>query len=59
MSVLVGRQAPDFTSAAVMGGGEIVDALNFNKAREGKYSLVFFYPLRICNTIETNLMDLL
>ncbi len=45
MSVLVGRKAPDFTAAAVLGNGEIVDELNFAKATEGKYSLVFFYPL--------------
>ncbi|MEC8139962.1 MAG: peroxiredoxin, partial [Pseudomonadota bacterium] len=28
MGVLVGRQAPDFTAAAVLGNGEIVE--NFN-----------------------------
>ena len=27
--VLVGRQAPDFTAAAVLGNGEIVDNFNF------------------------------
>ena len=27
MSVLVGRPAPDFTAAAVLGSGEIVDSL--------------------------------
>ncbi|MCJ8272992.1 MAG: hypothetical protein MJK04_26790, partial [Psychrosphaera sp.] len=26
MSVLVGRKAPDFTAAAVLGNGEIVDS---------------------------------
>ena len=45
MSVLVGRQAPDFTSAAVTGNGEIVDALNFTQARNGKYAVIMFYPL--------------
>lgn len=45
MSVLVGRQAPDFTVAAVLGTGEIVDSYNFKAATKGKYSLIFFYPL--------------
>ena len=45
MSVLVGRKAPDFTAAAVRGNGEIVDELTFSKEKEGKYALVFFYPL--------------
>lgn len=45
MSVLVGRKAPDFTVAAVLGNGEIVNEYNLAKNIEGKYGLVFFYPL--------------
>lgn len=45
MSVLIGKQAPDFTAAAVLGTGEIVDDLNFTAARDGKYAFLFFYPL--------------
>jgi len=45
MSVLVGKPAPDFTVAAVLGTGEIVDSYNFAAATKGKYALVFFYPL--------------
>ena len=45
MGVLVGRQAPDFTAAAVKGNGEIVDDFNFKEATQGKMAVVFFYPL--------------
>ena len=45
MSVLVGKQAPDFTVPAVLGDGTIVDEYNFSEATKGKYALVFFYPL--------------
>ena len=45
MSILVGRQAPDFTTAGVLGTGEIVNTLKFSELTKGKYSLVFFYPL--------------
>ncbi len=45
MSVLVGRPAPDFTAPAVLGNGTIVDEFNFNEARDGKYAVVFFWPL--------------
>ncbi len=45
MAVLVGRKAPDFTTPAVLGNGEIVDSFNFAEATKDKYSLVFFYPL--------------
>lgn len=45
MSVLVGRQAPDFTAAAVLGNGEIVDSFNLHSAIKGKPAVVFFYPL--------------
>lgn len=41
MSILVGRQAPDFTAAAVLGDGKIVGDLNFTKARNGNYAWVF------------------
>ena len=45
MPVLVGREAPDFTAAAVLASGEIVDQFNFHQHIYGKYALVFFYPL--------------
>jgi len=45
MSVLVGKQAPDFTVPAVLGNGEIVDSFSFSSATSGKYAVVFFYPL--------------
>ncbi|MBN7827957.1 redoxin domain-containing protein, partial [Bowmanella dokdonensis] len=45
MSVLVGRPAPDFTAAAVLGNGEIVDSYNLKDAIKGKKAVLFFYPL--------------
>jgi peroxiredoxin 2/4 len=45
MGVLVGRKAPDFTAAAVLGNGEIVDSYKFSERVKGKYAVVFFYPL--------------
>lgn len=45
MAVLVGKPAPDFNVAAVLGTGEIVDAYSFSENTKGKYALVFFWPL--------------
>lgn len=45
MAVLVGKQAPDFTAAAVLGTGEIVGNYNLKEATAGKYAVIFFYPL--------------
>ena len=45
MSVLVGKQAPDFTVPAVLGDGQIVDSFSFSEATSGKYAVLFFYPL--------------
>lgn len=45
MSVLVGKQAPDFTVPAVLADGQIVDSFSFSAATNGKYAVVFFYPL--------------
>lgn len=45
MGVLVGRKAPGFTANAVLGDGSITNNFNLEKAVEGKYAVVFFYPL--------------
>lgn len=45
MAVLVGRQAPDFTAAAVLGNGEIVEDFNFAEHIKGSKAVLFFYPL--------------
>ncbi len=45
MAVLVGREAPDFTVPAVKANGDIVNNFNLNEALNGKYGLIFFYPL--------------
>ena len=44
MSVLVGRNAPDFTAAAVMPDGSIVEDFKLSDLR-GKYTVLFFWPL--------------
>ncbi len=45
MGVLVGKPAPDFTTAAVLGNGEIVDTFTLSEAIKGKKAVLFFYPL--------------
>lgn len=45
MGILVGRKAPDFTAAAVLGNGEIVSQFQLSENIKGKYGLLFFYPL--------------
>ena len=44
MTVLVGREAPDFHASAVFADGHIAE-FSFSHAVEKKYSLLFFYPL--------------
>lgn len=43
--VLVARQAPDFTAAAVLGNGEIVNNFNLKKFIDGKPAVIFFWPM--------------
>jgi peroxiredoxin (alkyl hydroperoxide reductase subunit C) len=45
VGVLVGREAPDFSAAAVLGDGTIVDEFNFKQQIKDKYAVLFFYPL--------------
>jgi peroxiredoxin (alkyl hydroperoxide reductase subunit C) len=55
-SVLVGRNAPTFSSAAVLASGEIVPQYTFPVA--GKYTVVFFYPLDFTFVCPTELIAL-
>jgi peroxiredoxin 2/4 len=45
MTILVGKKAPDFTAAAVLANGEIVNNFNLLKSIDKKCGIVFFYPL--------------
>lgn len=44
-TVLVGRKAPDFCVPAVLGNNNIVNQCRLYDEIEGKYALIFFYPL--------------
>lgn len=43
MAVLVGKNAPDFSAAAVINGEEIVENFTLSQYK-GKYVVLFFYP---------------
>lgn len=45
MTILVGRPAPDFTTAAVLANGEITNQFHLAEVIKNKYAIVFFYPL--------------
>ncbi len=54
MAVLVGKQAPDFTAEAVVGGTEFKSEFKLSDLR-GKYVLFFFYPLDFTFVCPTEL----
>ena len=45
MAVLVGKTAPDFTATAVMGDNSINARFQLKSFLQGKYGILFFYPL--------------
>ena len=45
MSVLVGKAAPDFTAATVLGNNTIDENFNLKAHIKNKYAVIFFYPL--------------
>ena len=45
MSVLVGKEAPNFVAATVMGDNEINDKFDLKEYLDGKMGILFFYPL--------------
>jgi peroxiredoxin (alkyl hydroperoxide reductase subunit C) len=57
MSVLVGKPAPDFKAAAVLGDGSIKD-YSFSEETKGKYVAVVFYPLDFTFVCPTELIAL-
>lgn len=44
MSTLVGKPAPEFTAAAVVRGGELVNDFSLDEYLGKKYVVLFFYP---------------
>jgi peroxiredoxin (alkyl hydroperoxide reductase subunit C) len=58
MCVLVGKAAPDFTAAAVLGNGTIADAYSLSKETKGKYAVLVFYPLDFTFVCPTELIAL-
>ena len=55
MSVLVGKAAPDFTAAAVLGDGSIKEDFKLSDTK-GKYAVLFFYPLDFTFVCPTELI---
>jgi peroxiredoxin (alkyl hydroperoxide reductase subunit C) len=55
MGVLVGREAPDFTAAAVLADGSIQGDFSLSSLR-GKYVVLFFYPLDFTFVCPTELI---
>ena len=54
MSVLVGKEAPDFSVKAVVNGKDVVDNFTLSQFR-GKYVVLFFYPLDFTFVCPTEL----
>lgn len=55
MSVLVGKQAPEFAATAVMADGSINDTFSLADY-QGKYIVLFFYPLDFTFVCPTELI---
>ena len=42
---LIGKKAPDFTAAALLSDGSIEENFSLHRQIEGRYAVLFFYPL--------------
>lgn len=58
MGVLVGQRAPDFTANAILKNGEIISDFSLSRTLNGKYGLVFFYPLNFTFVCPSELIAL-
>jgi peroxiredoxin 2/4 len=58
MAVLVGKPAPDFKTAAVLGDGSLINAFCFSEQTKGRYAVLLFYPLDFTFVCPTELIAL-
>ncbi len=58
MTILVGKPAPDFTTQAVLANGDIDESFNFKSTTEGKYAVLFFYPMDFTFVCPTELISM-
>jgi peroxiredoxin (alkyl hydroperoxide reductase subunit C) len=54
----VGNQATDFTCAAVLASGQIIDQFNFYEETKDQYAVLFFYPLDFTFVCPTEMLAL-
>lgn len=59
MSVLVGKEAPDFTAKAVMPDNSINDKFNLKEYLKGKVGIVFFWPLDFTFVCPSEILSLI
>ncbi len=45
MAIRIGQNAPDFTAQAVTGSGDFTEVSLSNIGKEGKWTVLYFYPL--------------
>jgi peroxiredoxin (alkyl hydroperoxide reductase subunit C) len=57
-TTLVGRRAPEFSAAAVLGNGTIVENTSLTKLLDGNYGVLVFYPLDFTFVCPTELVEL-
>jgi len=58
MSILVGKQAPDFTTAAILKNDEISAHFNLHENIKNKYAVLIFYPLNFTFVCPSELIAL-
>ena len=58
MTLLVSQPVPDFTAAAVLADGKIVDNFNLYAEIHGHYGIIFFYPLNFTFVCPSELIAL-
>ncbi|NRB10918.1 MAG: peroxiredoxin [Rickettsiaceae bacterium] len=55
-TVFIGKEAPDFTSKAIMPDGRIEESFNLKQYLGGKKGIVFFYPLNFTFVCPTEII---
>ena len=58
MTLLIGKEAPDFTADACMADGKLLEKFNLHQEIDNRYGIIFFYPMDFTFVCPTEILAL-
>ena len=58
MTLIIGKEAPDFTADACMADGKLLEKFNLHQEIDNRYGIIFFYPMDFTFVCPTEILAL-